>query len=773
MTEQASFQFTRRALIKGGGALVVTFGIPEWLLPATQGAASLSRPPLLPDQLDSYLRIGADGKVTVFFGKMDMGQGVDTAIAQIVAEELDVPFERVGVLMSDTAFTVDQGGASGSTGIRSGAVPLRNAAAEARRVLLDLASERIGVPAEGLTVTDGIIQVKSAPSKRLTYEELIGGKYFHVKMEWNGSYGNRLNATGTARPKTPDQYKIVGKSIPRIDVPGKVLGQTPYVTDVKVPGMWHGRVIRPPIAGATPTGWDENSISHIPDTKVVRLKDFIGVVAENEWSAIKAAEQLKVTWSEVEPPFPKMEDLYDYIRNTPHVEESEPRGFDRNTPVDEGAINKAFDSADRIIEAEYEHPFQSHACMGPACAVADVQPDKATVWTGSQKAHKTREGVAKLVGLPTDKVRAIWVPGPGSYGRNDAGDAAMDAALLSKEIGKPVRVQGMRYEGHGWDPKGPASVIHLRAGLDAQGNVLAHSFKAKGFSAWDVRSNESDPSDTLAGLLVGWPKKTRHNYGVPSESYNFPNKMKFWQTIPPFLEKASPLRTAHFRDPQGPQIHFASESFIDELAAAVGQDPVEFRLRYLSDARDIAVVKAAAKRAGWESRPSPKSDQTSGEVFTGRGMSYASRGGTTLAIVAEVEVNRQSGRVWPKRFVVAHDCGLIINPEGLKRTIEGNIIQAMSRALREEVTFDRNNVTSVDWLGYPIADSTDTPESIDIVLINRPDVAPTGAGEPATRPLAAAIANAIFDATGARLRRVPFTPERVKASLARISHTRS
>ncbi len=766
MTKQANFQFTRRDLLKGGGALVVTIGIPKWALPATQGGVSASRPPFTPDQLDSYLSIGADGNVTVFFGKIDMGQGVDTALAQIVADELDVAFERVGVVMCDTALTLDQGGASASSAMSSGASPIRSAAAEARRVLLDWASEHFAVPAERLTVTDGIIQVQGNSSETLTYQELIGGKYFQVTMDWNGRYGNGLNASGQATPKTPDQYKIVGKPIPRIDVPGKVLGQTTYVTDVKVPGMGHGRVIRPPVAGASPTAFDQNSISHIPNVKVVRIKDFIGVVAEDEWSAIQAAEQLKVTWSEVEPPFPEMDDLYDYIRRTPVVEESEPRGADRNTPVDVAAINRAFEGADRVIEAEYEHPFQSHASMGPACAVADVQPDKATIWTGSQKAHQTRNGVAKILGLPTENVRGIWMPGPGSYGRNDAGDGAMDAALLSKETGRPVRVQGMRYEGHGWDPKGPASVITLRAGLDAQGNVIAHSFKAKGFSSWDVRSNESDPGDTLAGLMIGFPKKTRYNYGTPSESYAFPNKMKFWQNIPPFLEKASPLRTAHFRDPQGPQIHFASESFVDELAAAVGQDPVEFRLKYLTNDRDIAVVKAAAQEAGWESRTSPNPNARSGEVLTGRGMAYASRGGTTVAVVAEVEVNRQTGRVWAKRFVVAHDCGLIINPDGLRRTVEGNIIQAMSRALKEEVKFDRNNVTSIDWYSYPIAESTDAPEAIDVVMINRPEARPSGAGEPSTRQVAAALANAIFDATGARLRRVPFTPERVKAILA-------
>lgn len=776
MTKQANFTITRRQLIKSSGALVVTCGLPNSLVAQTSNGPSSSKPPLSPDQLDSYVHIGADGKVTAFFGKMDMGQGVDTAIAQIVADELDVPFEHVEVLMSDTAYTVDQGGGSGSTGIRSGARPLRNAAAEARRILINWASESLDVPIKDLQVIDGIIQAKNNPSKNISYGELIGGRYFNVNMDWNGNYGNSLNAKGAANPKTPDQYKIVGQPIPRLDVPGKVLAQTPYVTDVKIDGMWHGRVIRPPVAGAKPTGYDQKSIDDLSDVQVIQIKDFIGVVAKDEWNAIRAARQLKVSWEKVQSPFPEMDDLYNHIRRTPHVAERAGGGFGRPEPGTLGAsgsiadaetkVDKVLAGAAKVVEAEYEHPFQSHACMGPACAVVDANPDQTTVWTGSQKSHKTREGVARILDMPVDKVRGIWVPGPGSYGRNDAGDAAMDAALLSKAIGKPVRIQGMRHEGHGWDPKGPASVINVKAGLDANNQVIGYCFKAKGFSAWDIRSTEADPSDSLAGLLTGWPKKTRHNYGTPSESYKFPNKLEFWRTIPPFLETASPLRTAHFRDPQGPQVHFASESFIDELAAVTGQDPVEFRLQYLSDPRDIAVVKAAAKEAGWESRTSPKREQQNNGLRTGQGMAYASRGGTTVAMVAEVEVDPTSGQVWAKRFVVAHDCGLIINPDGLKRTIEGNIIQALSRALREEVKFDRNNVTSVDWQTYPIAQTTDIPEAIDIVLINRPEIDPTGAGEPSTRQVAAAIANAIFDATGARLRRVPFTPERVKEALA-------
>lgn len=766
MTQRASLEMTRRDLLKSGGALVVTLGAPALMVAASQGDGKSPRPPLLPDQLDSYLSIGADGKVTVFFGKMDMGQGVDTALAQIVADELDVTLERVSVLMSDTKYTVDQGGGSGSTGLQRGAKPIRNAAAEARRVLLEMASRQLGVGVERLDVVDGVIQVKSDASRKRSYGELIGGKYFNLEMDWNGKYGNSLNATGQAKPKSPDQYKVVGQSIPRFDVPGKVYGQTPYVTDIKVPGMWHGRVIRPPVAGSSPTGYDEQSIRQSPNTQVVHIKDFIGVVAAEEWHAVQAAEQLKVSWSKVDDPFPEMDDLYRYIRKTPHVAENAGSGYGPKIAVDEEPVKKAFDAAARIVEAEYEHPFQSHACMGPACAVVEVRSDGATVWTGSQKSHKTRRGVAALLELPEEKVRGIWVPGPGSYGRNDAGDAAMDAALLARAVGKPVRVQGTRHEGHSWDPKGPAAVISMRAGLDSENNVTGYRFKAKGFNAWGVKSHESHPSDTLAGLLVGWPSKPTYNYGVPNESYKFPSKLMFWQTIPAFTEKASPLRTAHFRDPQGPQIHFASESFIDELAAEVGQDPVEFRLRYLSDPRDVAVVEAAAKAAGWETRTSPNRNAGSGEVLTGRGIAYAQRGGSVVALVAEVEVNRRTGRIWPRRFVVAHDCGLIINPDGLKRTLEGNIIQAMSRALKEEVQFDRNKVTSVDWLTYPIVDTTDIPESIECVLINRPDALPTGAGEPATRPVAPAIANAVFDATGVRIRRVPFTPERVKASLA-------
>ena len=457
------------------------------------------------------------------------------------------------------------------------------------------------------------------------------------------------------------------------------------------------------------------------------------------------------------PPFPEMAALYDHIRQAPVVK--------REVPVATGEIDPAFASAARIVEAEYEWPFQSHASMGPACAVVDARADGATLWTGSQKPHFARDGVAHALGLPQDKVHGIWVPGPGSYGRNDAGDAGIDAALLSKAVGRPVRVQGMRYEGHGWDPKGPASIHRARAALDKDGAVIGYVFESKGFSRIDIDTNESDPSHSLAGQLMGLPLKSLQGFGVPAESYGFASKRLAWETIAPLLDRASPLRTAHLRDPVGPQIQFASESFVDEIAAAIGADPVVFRLRYLKAPRDIAVVKAAAERAHWDPRPSPRPDRN-GDILSGRGIAYAQRSGAVVAIVAEVEIDRRTGKVWARKFIVAHDCGLIINPDGLRRCIEGNVVQGTSRALAEEVAFDRAKVTSTDWTSYPILDITDAPEAVDIVLINRPELPPAGAGESSIRPVAAALANAVFDASGVRLRRAPLTPERLKPALA-------
>jgi CO/xanthine dehydrogenase Mo-binding subunit len=756
---EKSSTFSRRALLQAGGALVVSIGAPGAFGPAgaaDETMAADGQPPLTPDQLSSYLAVNTDGTVSAFFGKMDMGQGLDVAIRQIVAEELDVAFARTKIFIGDTATSVNQGGASGSTGVQDGGKQMRMAAAEARRVLVAMAADRLGVVGDQLTVTDGIVHSADG-GRKISYAALIGGRYFNVHLDWNGKYGNPLYAPGKAQPKDPAAHTVVGQSIPRDDIAGKVFAQTDFATDVKVPGMVHGRMIRPAIAGAVPVQVDESSIKDIPSARVVWDKGFLGVVADKEWHAIKAAKHLNVTWSNAAPPFPDQASLYDHIRNAPS-RKREVAG----KPA--GNIDDVFATAARVIEAEYQWPFQSHACMGPACALVEIKDGHATCWTGTQKAHFVQTGLAAILQMPQDNVRVIWTTGPGSYGRSDADDCAMDAAVLAKAVGKPVRLQYMRNQGTGWDPKAPASIHHARVAVDASGVVIAYDFLSKGFSRVDVDTNGSKPKDTLAGQALGVALKSGDGFGVPEDSYGFPNKRTAWETIAPLLDRASPLRTAHMRDPVGPQIHFASESFIDEVAAALNVDPVAFRLRYVKEPRDAAVIKAAAEKAGWQSRPSPRKDQ-SGDKVSGRGIAYAQRGPTRVAVIAEVEVERSSGIIRARKFTVAHDCGQIINPDGVRHAIEGNIVQGTSRALWEEVKFDNANVTSVDWRTYPILDVAETPDQVDIVLINHPEIAPSGAGEASTRPVAAAIANAVFDATGVRIRRVPMSPANVKSAL--------
>jgi nicotinate dehydrogenase subunit B len=757
---EESANFSRRTLLKAGGALVVSFGAPATIdaaRAANSGAAGATKPPLTPDQLSSYIAVNADGTVSAYFGKMDMGQGLSVAIKQMIAEELDVPYAGMKIFIGDTDTSVNQGGASGSTGVQEGGKQMRMAAAEARRVLVEMASDKLGVPADQLTVTDGVVHAKNDANRKVSYADLIGGKFFNVHLDWNGKYGNPLYAPGKAKPKDPKDYTIVGKPIPRDDIAGKVFAQTNFAMDVKVPGMVHGRMVRPAVAGAVPVKVDENSIKDIPSARVVWDKGFLGVVADREWDAIKAARLLKVEWSDAAPPFPDQSTLYDHIRSAPVRK--------RDVGKQTGDVDGAFKTAAKVIEAEYEWPFQSHARMGPGCALVDIKDGHVTCWSGTQKSHYVQQGLAAILQVPTDNVRVIWTTGPGSYGRSDADDCAADAALLAKAVGKPVRVQYMRDQGTGWDPKAPASIHRARAALDASGIVIAYDFLSKGFSRIDVDTNGSEPRDTLAGQMLGVALKSGDGFGFPGDSYGFANKRTAWETIPPLLDRSSPLRSAHMRDPVGPQIHFASESFIDELAAALKVDPVEFRLRYVRDPRDIAVIKAAAEKAGWQPRPSPRPDQK-GDKVSGRGIAYVQRGPTRVAVIAEVDVDRGSGKIWARKFTVAHDCGQIINPNGLHHAIENNVVQATSRTLWEEVKFDNRTVTSVDWRTYPILDVTQAPEQVDIVMINRPNIAPSGAGEAASRPVPGAIANAVFDATGVRIRRAPLSPANVKSALS-------
>lgn len=754
----------RRAFIAASGALVLTVCAPAAWSDKAFADVSDERPPFSPDQLDSWISIDKSGDVTCFFGKIDVAQGLNVAVAQIVADELDVAYDRIKVVMGHTATTLDHGGATSDSGVHEGGALMRITAAEARMLLLAAAGKQLGVDPSGLKVTDGVVSAITDPSKKISYAALVGGRYFNAPLHWNKRFGSRLEVSGTAKPKDPSLYTIVGKPLPRTDLPPKVYGKFQYVGDVRLPGMMHGRTIRPAVAGAVPTAVDESSIKDIGGARVVWIKDFIGVVADKEWDAVRAAEKLKVSWSEVKPPFPKQEQLHDHIRAAKVVKQT--------IQINEGAVDQIFSDAAknglRVIEAEYEWPFQSHACLGPACAVVDVKPNHVTIYTGSQKPYEARYGIAELLNRDQKDVTSIWVAGTGSYGRNDAGDCAADAAILSNAVGRPVRVQYSRAEGLAWDPKGSASIHRVKAAVDDKGKVVAFDFMTKGFSLRDMPPFEGKAANTLAGHLLGHKPEPIQAFGIPIDSYGFEHKRVGWETIPPLLDRASPLRTAHLRATASPMCHFASEQFIDELAVFVGADPVEFRLAYMTDPRDRDVVQQTAERFGWDRRSGPRRARPDQEIMIGRGMGAAQKEGTSVAVFVEVEVTRSTGRVRPLRYAVGHDCGLIINPRGLRQVIECQTIWATSRTLFEEVKFDERMVTSSDWDSYPTTNMDSVPATIDVVLINRPNVEASGAGENAARAVTSAVANAFFDATGVRLRKAPLSPERVKAAFAQM-----
>jgi nicotinate dehydrogenase subunit B len=760
---------TRREFVKESGGLVIGFSLaspsalPRLLADDTPSRVAIPTP----DRLDAWLRVEKDGTIRVFTGKPEIGMGVETGYTQIVAEELDVAPERVAVVMADTALTANQGGVGGSTSIMMGAKPLRNAAANARYLLTQLASQRLGVPAEQLEVKDGVVSVMGDASKSVSYADLAGGADLNDALKVSGD-GFSLNVEGMGKPKDPSKYTVVGKSLPRVDIAPKVLGQWKYVTDVRVPGMVHARVIRPSGVGATFVHVDDAPAKQIPGYLQTVVKgNFVGVIAESEWSAIQSAKAVKVTWTAPKQSFPKQADLYKHMRTVA------PKASRETLKV--GDADAALASAAKKVEATYEFPFQSHATMGPGCAVADVHLDGVTtVWSGGQKPHDLQKGFAELLRVDLDKMHVIWVEDAGSYGRPGFEDAAADAVILSQAVGKPVRVQWMRDDMHAWGSKGPAVLCDISAGLSAHGEVSAVTFTSRAFSGGETMFRPDAAGNYLGAQLTGVPNTTGIDefaqWGSNAPPYSFPNIHAVAHVVPAFYDVASPLRTTHLRDPEGPATSFAVESFMDEVAAAAGVDPIEFRIRYMEEKRAVAVLKAAADKAGWDSRPSPRKNPGNVDIASGRGVALGTRNGTYVGTIAEVTVNRKTGVVRVTRFVCVHDCGLIINPEAIRATVAANLIQSMSRTLHEEVTFDRNNVTSVDWRTYPVSRASEIPAQVDIVLINHPEIPSTGAGEPSSRPTPAAIANAVFDATGARIRRGPLTPVRVKAALATPQH---
>jgi CO/xanthine dehydrogenase Mo-binding subunit len=763
---------SRRDFVKSAGGLIVGFSIAGPMVPAVLGQAAAQRPPAGPApvgpplaQLDSWLRIAPDGAVTVCTGKVEVGMGVNVALSQIVAEELDVPMNRVTMIMGDTSGTPDQGGVGSSNSIASGGAALRNVAATVRALLLQAAARRLDTPVEQLSVQNGIVSSRTAPTRSVSYGELVVDAKFDEALKVSG-IGFTLNVQGSGKPKSPSDYSIVGTSVRRTDIAAKMFGTFTYVVDVRVPNMLHGRVIRPPAVGAQVLSVDDSAAKTISGfVQTVVKGNFVGVVAASEWGAVKAARAVKVAWSDPGDRFPDQQDLY------AHMRAAAPKASRES--LKRGDASAAMARATRRVEAVYAYPFHSHATMGPGCAVADVQPDGiTTVWCGAQKPHQSQRGYAELLGVPPERVRVAWMEDSGSYGRPGFDDVGADALVLSQAVGRPVRVQWMRGDLTGWGPKGPAAVFELSAGLDADGDIRGVQFTSKAFSGGEIHFIPTAKGNFLAAQLMGLPNTSGFDEfaewgsaGGGAAPYAIADIVSTAHVIPSLHATPSPLAGTHIRDPNGPSTSFAVESFMDELATAAGVDPIQFRTKYLTDDRAKAVLAAAAGKYGWQDRPSP-ARPSGGGTLQGRGASLGIRGGTYVGNVVEVEVDRRTGIVRIMRFVMAHDCGLVINPLGLTQTLQANVVQTLSRTMKEEVRFDRRRVTSVDWATYPILRMSEVPPQIDIVLVNRPDVPATGAGEAGTRAVAAAVGNAIFDATGVRLRQVPFTAARVKAALA-------
>lgn len=756
--EAGKAPFNRRTFLKGSAGLVVAFGILD---PARLMAAGMpeSGSVASPDagKLYAWLAIRPDNTATLFTGKVEVGTGVETALAQIAAEELEFPFDALDVVMGTTSQTVDQGPTYGSMSVRYAGPQIRHAAAAARKALLDLAATHFKMPAGQLSAKDGKVSVIGTPDKAVSYGELVAGKRLDIDIGASGK-GFSLNVAPDAPVKDPSTYSVVGQPLRRKDIPGKVTGQFTYIQDVKVDGMLHGRVVRPYGVQAQLVSVDESGLKDIPGfVQLVRRGNFLGVVAETEWAAIQAADKLgsnldpdgpqtgQAKWSDWHG-LPAQEAIWDTLRKT----------VGGNTSVAaKGSVDLALPFAAKTLHATYQTPFQMHGSIGPSCAIADVKSDKATFWAGTQMPHEARADMAKLLGLDEDRIELHWYEASGAYGRNGLEHVIADAALMSQAVGRPVRVQWMRWDEHGWEPKGPAIVQDLTGALDEDGNVVA----------WRHHMWVPTTGDThlIAVELAGLPEigSTGQGDAAITYAYTFDNADVACHGMGRVA-----LLTAWLRSPAQFETTYAMEAFIDELAAAANQDPLSFRLKYLGDQRAVDVLRAAAEAYGWESRPYPAKQQD-GKLAKGRGVAWVNRDDSRVATIADVTVDRESGEIRVKRVVVAHDCGLVVNPDGLSNQIEGNVIQSLSRTLHEEVTFDQSHVTSRDWQGYPILRFEEIPDRIDIVLVNnRPEYPSYGGGEPSTCPTAAVVSNAVFDAVGVRLRRTPFRPERVKAAMS-------
>jgi nicotinate dehydrogenase subunit B len=729
----------RRALLQGAGTLVVTFAIARGRAGAQEPTPQDTEAPaksVSADAVQGFLAVDPAGQVTVYAGKVDLGTGVETALMQIVADELDVPLRHVTLIQGDTALTPDQGATNSSLAIEKGGMQLRHAAATLRAELLRRAAARLHAGIKDLRIIDGVVHASGAESVDIGVLAAVAPV--------------ALQVDAAAPVKPPTAHTLVGTSVPRIDIPAKVTATFTFMQDFRLPGMLHGRVARPPALGATLLSVNEASVRHLPgNVKVVRIGNFLGVVADTEWAAITAAQTLVATWSDVSN-LPDEAHLFDYVRATPVSHEA--------VTSDVGDAARALAQAGRPLSATYDFAIHTHGSIGPSCAVARVEAGRVTCWTASQATHNLRKQLAASLAVPAAQVRCIYLAGAGCYGRNGHEDAAADAVLLARAVGRPVRVQWMRQDEHGWDPKGAPVLIDMQGAVDDHGKV----------AAWLGTFFYPDATGTnvtlLGSDLAGLPSDAGVNPGGVQNDTAIPYHFANIRTVARRLA-TTPLRPSWIRSPGRMQNTFANEAFLDELAALAGKDPLDMRLDSIDDERATAVLERVARLSGWRTRPRP---DPRAEVAEGLGMAFVhyelSR--TYVAGVAQVEVTRSTGQVRVRRVFVAHDCGQIINPDGTRNQIEGNVIQTVSRVLKERVTFDRKNVTSLDWSSYPILTFPEVPDVV-IDLIDRPDMAPLGVGEPSAAIVPAAVANAIHDAVGVRMRSVPFTPGKVRAALQR------
>ncbi|MGH9374512.1 MAG: molybdopterin cofactor-binding domain-containing protein, partial [Vicinamibacterales bacterium] len=691
--------FSRRDFLRASGALIVGFSAAG--APAAQGPFGTRMSHVDPAQLDSWIAVAADGTVTAYTGKCELGQGIHTAQMQLIAEELTVPIDRVRLIACDTAVTPDQGTTSGSqsTPTNFNDRGLAQAGATARQALLRLASERLSAPEDQLAIAGGVVSVRSDRAKRVTYGELVAGQTFNLPVD------------ATAKRKPVSEWTVLGRPVPRVDMAAMATGHFEYVHDVRVPGMLHGAVVRPPAVGATLVSVDESSVRGMPGVvKIVVRNSFVGIVAGKPWEALQAASRLKATWT-AGARLPDQKGFYDYLRKQPSRDAYVVKSAD---------VDQKLATATTVLEATYLHPYQMHGSMGPSCSVADVRDGKATIWSPTQSAYPIRSSVAMLLGIPADSVRVVYTRGAGCYGINGADTVSFDAALLSQAVGRPVRVQLSRKDEMAWENYGYAYVIDQRVGLDADGNIIAWDHEAW-FPARGGRPGSKTPGNVVTGMLAGFEPAPFTPRGAAEPTGEFRNGSN---AAPSYVSGRvgrnadgtgivaservlthtvqSPFFTGPLRSPSRLQNTFAHECFIDEVAAKVKADPVAYRLRHLRDPRLKEVVSAAAKAANWDARPSPKQNGLRTGVATGRGMACVLYEGDNgyVAMVAEVEVDPSTGRVAATRLVVAQDCGPVSNPDGMRNQLEGGALQGLSRALGEEVTWDDQKVTSIDWRTY-------------------------------------------------------------------------